>query len=190
MIVEEQKIRPRVVRDGDVCPAVVVEVREHHTHTFGFGLADTGSIAHVGEGTVMVVMEELCFLPLVVVWMTVGAVARPVLSAPGIILRTPFDVVADHEVQEAVLVVVEPASAGGPSIFVGHACLGRDVRESSLAVIVIENGTAVARDVEVRKAVVVKIAHRHALAVVALPADSGFFRDVGKGSVTIVVVEC
>src|SRR5439155_19264273 len=117
---------------------------------------------------------ELGFLPLVIVRMAVGAVARPALSAPGIILRTPFDVVADHEVQVAVLVIVEPAGAGGPSVFVGHTRLGRDVPESSVAVIVIENGAAVACDVKVRKAVVVKIAHRHALAVVPLPADSGF----------------
>src|SRR5437667_11738124 len=72
VIVKEQKIRPRVVRDGDVCPAVVVEVREHHTHTFGFGLADTGSIAHVGEGTGMVDMEDRSFMSLVIARLAVG----------------------------------------------------------------------------------------------------------------------
>src|SRR5207244_11891565 len=108
LIVKEQKIRPRVVRDGDVCPAVVVEVREHHTHSSGFRLADTGSIAHGGEGTVMVVMEELCFLPLVVARMAVGAVAGPVFTAPKVIFWRPRDVIGDNQVEPTVLIVVKP----------------------------------------------------------------------------------
>src|SRR5882724_974390 len=121
--------------------------------------------------------------------MAVGAITWTALSTPDIILGRPIDVVEDQEVQVTVPVVVEPAGAGGPSALVCHSCLGCNVRESSVAVIVIENGAAVPRDVEVRIAVVVVVADGHALAVMPLAADPGFFRDVGKGSVTIVVVE-
>ena len=40
MLVDEKKIRPGVVGDGDVGPAVVVEIGEDHAHSFGFGFAD------------------------------------------------------------------------------------------------------------------------------------------------------
>src|SRR6266481_6216475 len=59
VIVEKKKIGPGVVGDGDVGPAVVVEVRENDAHAFCFGLADAGGIADVGEGAVMIVVIEL-----------------------------------------------------------------------------------------------------------------------------------
>src|ERR1700683_3352213 len=39
VIIEKKKIRPRIIRDGDVSPAVVVEVGEYDPHALGFGLS-------------------------------------------------------------------------------------------------------------------------------------------------------
>src|SRR2546430_8309616 len=59
VIVEEKKIGPGVVGDGDVGPAVVVEIGENDAHAFCFGLADAGRIADVGERAVVIVVVEL-----------------------------------------------------------------------------------------------------------------------------------
>src|SRR5437667_7862897 len=189
VIVEEQKIRPRVVRDGDVCPAVVVEVRQHHTHAFGFGLADTGSIAHIGEGAVMVVMVELCLLTLVVARMAIGTVAGPVFAAPKVIFWRPLDVIGDNQVEPTVLIVVKPPRTRGPAAFVRDTGLGGDVGKRSVAVIVVKDRVAIAGDVQIGISVIVEVPHGNTLAVVALTADSGFFGDVGKCAVPIIVVK-
>ena len=156
---------------------------------FGFGLADAGSVAHVGESAVMIVVIELDLLAFVISGMTVGAVAGAPLAAPDIVLRRPLDVVGDDQIEPAIFVVIEPSGAGGPSAFVGDAGFGGDIGEGSVAVVVIENGAAVAGDVEIGIAVVIEIADRNALAVVSFAADAGFFGDVGKSSVAVVVIE-
>src|ERR1700730_11115969 len=112
MFVDEQKIGPGVVGDSDVRPAVVVEVRQHHAHTLGFGLAYSRRIAHVGKGAITVVMVELGLLPFVVAGMAVGTIARPAFAAPDIILRRPLDIVGDDEIEPTVLVIVKPSCTG------------------------------------------------------------------------------
>ena len=38
VFIKKEKIRPGIIGNGDVGPAVIVEVGEDHTHAFGFGL--------------------------------------------------------------------------------------------------------------------------------------------------------
>src|SRR5690242_17485846 len=71
VLVEEKKIRPGVVGDGDIGPAIVVEVRGDHSHAFSFGLADAAGIADVGESAVVVVVIELDVLAFVVAGMAI-----------------------------------------------------------------------------------------------------------------------
>ena len=70
--------------------------------------------------------------------------------------------VADEQVEPAIVVVVEPDSAGSPSGS-GDAGLLGHIGESAVAVVVIENAATVLRDVEVGKAVAVVVADRNAL---------------------------
>src|SRR5262249_54554983 len=65
----------------------------------------------------------------------------------------------------------------------------RNVGESSVAVIVVQNCAPVSRDIEIGVAVIIVVAHCHTLAIVSLSANSGLLGDVGKRPVTIVVVE-
>ena len=176
VLVEKKKIRPGVVGDGDVRPAVAVEVREDDAHAFRFGLADAGCVAHVGESAVVIVVVELGFLSLVIVGIAVRAIAGAAFAAPEICFRRPFDVIGDNEIEPAVLVVIKPARAGGPSAFIGDAGFGGDVGESSVTVVVVENRAAVAGDVEIGVAVVVVIADGNALAVMSLRRRRRLFR--------------
>ena len=189
VVVEEEEVGPGVVGDGDVGPSVVVEVGEHHAHALGFGFSHAGFLAHVGERAVVVVVIEPDALTFVVVGMAVGAVARPVLAAPEVVLRRPLDIVRDQEVEPAVLVVVEPSGAGGPLALVRHTCFGCDFGKSSVAIVVIKDRAAVTGDVQIRVAVVVEIAHGHPLPVKTFGPHAGFFRDVGECAVAVVAIE-
>ena len=106
-----------------------------------------------------------------------------------IVLRRPFDVVGDEQIEPAVFVVIEPSRAGGPSAFIRDTSFRGDVGESAVAVVVIEDGAAVASHVEIGIAVVVEVADGDSLAVVAFAADAGFFSDVGESSVAVVVIK-
>src|SRR5947209_20602523 len=102
-------------------------------------------------------MVELGLLPFVVPRMTVGTVTGTVFATPKIIFRLPLDVIADHQVQPAVLVVVKPSCTRGPSAFVGNAGRGGDVGERAIAVIEVEKSTTVASNVKVRCTVIVQV---------------------------------
>ena len=61
-----EKIRPAIVGDGNVWPAVIIEVCQHQPHALGFRPPHSGRVAYVGKCAVVVVMVELRVLALVV----------------------------------------------------------------------------------------------------------------------------
>src|SRR5579871_1137343 len=95
VFVNEEEIGPGIVGYGDVRPAIVIEVSQNQSHAFRFRLANARSIAHISEGTVMVVVEELGLLAMVVSGMTIGAVAGAVLSTPDVGFGGPLNVVGN-----------------------------------------------------------------------------------------------
>ena len=189
VFIEEEKIRPGVVGDGDVGPAIVVEIGEHHAHAFRFRFSHSRRIAHIGKRSVVIVVIQLGFLPFVIARIAVRAVTRPAFAAPQIVLRSPVDIVGDQKIEPAVFVVVKPSRAGRPFAFICDARFCGDVGERSIAIIVIENGAAIAGHVKIRVAVVVVVSDGDALPVVSRAADAGLFGDVGKGSVAVVVIQ-
>src|SRR5579872_5744700 len=82
VLVNEKEIRPRIIRNGDVGPAVVVEVGEYDAHSFGFRLANSRGFAHVGEGSIVVIVIKLDVLAFVISRMTVGTVSRTAFATP------------------------------------------------------------------------------------------------------------
>ena len=121
--------------------------------------------------------------------MAVSAVAGPMLAAIEVGLGRPVNVVANQQVEIPVLVVIEPARAGGPLALVADAGFGGHIREGAVPVIVVKDGPAVAGDVKVGIAVVVVVAHGHALPVEALGAHTSLFRHVRKGPIAIVMIK-
>src|SRR5579864_8320445 len=111
-------------------------------------------------------MVELDVLALVVAGMAIGTVARPALSAPNIILRSPVDVVGDDQIKPAVLVVIEPAGARRPLAFIGEARFRGHVSEGTVPVVVIQNRAAISGHKQIRVSIVVEVADRNALAIV------------------------
>ncbi len=57
MFVEEKEIGPGIVGNGDVGPAVVVEVGENHAHALGFRFPYTRGVADIAESSIVVVVE-------------------------------------------------------------------------------------------------------------------------------------
>ena len=94
---------------------------------------------------------------------------------------------ADEQIQPPIVVVVKPDRAGGPSRrgyagFLGH------IGKGAIAVVVIQDASAVLRNVQIRKAVAIVVADGHALAISA-GRDAGFLGHIGEGAVAIVAIE-
>ena len=103
-------------------------------------------------------------------------------------LGRPGDVVADEQIEIAVVVDVEERRAGEPAIGPLGVGRGGDVVEVPLAVVAEQIAAADRRDVEVGIAVVVVVAHGDALAVERL-VEPGFLGDVLEVSLAVVAIE-
>src|ERR1039458_158886 len=137
----------------------------------------------------MVVMVKLCLLPFIVIGIAVRTVTRLAFAAPLIVLRSPLDVIGDHQVKPSILVEVKPSGAGGPLAFVRNARLGGDVGKRSVAIVVVQDGASIAGYVQVGIAVIIVVADSDTLAIVALTSYACFFRYVGECSIPIVVIK-
>ncbi len=113
--------------------------------------------------------------------------------AVRILVDLPVTIVDHEEIEQPVVVVVEPASADGPHLLAmcvlsGNACLGGDFGERAVAIVVKK---LVARDVgekNVGVAVIVVIANGDTHAV-ACAGDACFFGHVSERAVVVVVEE-
>ena len=54
----EQQVRAGIARNEQVGPIVVVDIDRHHTESASDMLPDAGSFAHIGKGTIPVVVKK------------------------------------------------------------------------------------------------------------------------------------
>src|SRR5262249_19564815 len=102
--------------------------------------------------------------------------------------RVPAEVVADVEVEVAVAVQVGEGGGGGPAARAGQAGGLGPVLEGPVAAGAVEGGRPEAGQEEVGAAVVVDVAHGHAVAVAAgHGGDPGTIGHVLEGPVAPVV---
>ncbi len=105
----------------------------------------------------------------------------------GQAVEMEVDVVGDHQVDEAVVVVVAEGRAGGIAI-VAHAGFGRDVGKCAVAIVAIEDIRAQAGDVEIGPAIIVIVTHRATIGETGC-GDSGLVSHIGKRAIVVVVVK-
>ena len=72
---------------------------------------------------------------------------------------------------------------------IAHTRAVRDVRECSVAVIVIKNGAAIVRDIEVKVSIVIVITPRRAHSVPAVVGHACLESHIGKRAVVVVAVQ-
>src|SRR5262249_48956950 len=103
-------------------------------------------------------------------------------------LRRPFDVVADEQVEKAVAIEIQPHGRGAEAGLPAKAGLVRNVDEVSFAGVLKELVLADRSDQDVRETVVVVIADGDA-ETVKLDREAGLLGDVGESAVAIVAIE-
>src|SRR5208282_606801 len=145
--------------------------------------------ANVGERAVAVIVVERGRLAVIIVRMAVAAHAGAVITAPEIALGGPVDIVCDHKIEATVVVVIEPGRAGGPPSGIGNSGALSYVGKRAVAIIVVENGTVVSEDEQVRESIVVIVPYRNAHTEQPLSPNARLFSDIGKRAIAIVAVK-
>jgi len=105
-----------------------------------------------------------------------------------VVLVREIDVARDVEVQVAVLVDVQEASARADVVAVGNARLLGDVRKRAVAIVSVQDVGSVVVQVEVEVAVVVVIAGGHAQAVSRV-AHAGLIRHIRELPAAVITIE-
>src|SRR5499426_1666756 len=159
VIVTEEKVRVGVIGDEDVLPAVVVEVKCDNAQTAAGMRPDLGSFSDIGEGAVAVVSVKRRLLPAKLIGVAVSPVPRLLVAAPDVVIRRPCHVIGDREIEFAVPVIIEPGGARRPFAFVRDAGPLGNIREGSVAVVMVEDRTVVTEYHQIWVTVIVVISH-------------------------------
>ena len=190
VLVEE--LRRGIVGDVNVRAPGVVEVGPNHAETVvAVGIADSGGFGNVSERSVSIVVKERIARAFQAAWAalhvdaTILAVGR--FAEAGKIVEMKIDVVRDHQIEEAVSVVVAKRRARGPAA-IGNAGFGGDISESAVAIVVIKDIAAETSEIQIRPAVVVIVAHGSAHGKTAR-VQAGLFGDIGECAVAIIVIK-
>ncbi len=189
--VVEQQVRAVVVGHEDIDKAVAVVIRNGHAHAAAEVLRDSRLGRDVRERAVAVVAVERVRERLVVFRIAVGAQLAG--QAYRVLVHFPLAVVRDEQIEQAVVVVVQPGRGGGPHLLAAqgralHPGFVGDVGEGAVAIVVQQLVAGDVRHEEIGPAVVVVIAHGDAHPV-ALACHPGSVGDVGEGQVPVVVEE-
>src|SRR5262249_18818899 len=182
-----------IVGNVNVGPAVVVVIGDAGSESVGgFGLGDASGAADVSERAVPVVtIEKVCSA-----FQSGDSVEDGRLLAHhgrvALVKRQSVfvgDVVTYEKVEAAIAVVVQEGGAGVPVILrFEESALAGHVRKRAVAVVVVEHVLAIVGDEEIEVTVVVVVADTDALSP-SMANETGFLRDVGEGTVTIIFVE-
>ena len=185
-----------IIGDGEVGPAVVVEVGENGRETVAkLRVGDARVKADVGEGAVAIVAEEMIGFTEKAEWAAENIHAailtragwNATLSGENGMVDIEVHVTGDEEIEEAVTVEISPGWSGGPAAE-SYAGFFGNVGEGAVVIIVVEAILAEVSDVDVGPTVVVVIGDGDAEAP-TLVGDARFSGDIGEGAVVIVVEE-
>ena len=162
--VAEEIVGRRVVGHVEVDPAVAVEVGRDHAQSSPVAIDDARRGRHVDEPAAIVAKDVIGQRREVA---RIAVVGRRVLGidADRVVVHVPGEVVADVEVEIAVVVEVGERGGGRPVAIAGQAGLLGHVLEPAIAPVAEQGIGAPAREEEVGPAVVVEVGHRDPMAV-------------------------
>ena len=151
---------------------------------------NAGGLRNVAERAVPVVVVKLIGQAVIVFRMTVGADLA--CRAGRIFLRRPGAVVDDKQIQQTIVVIIEPARRNGPWLLPGAGVRQsrplRHVIERTIPTIAVQNVSIDTGDEQVGGAVIIVVGGRNAHGK-PFPANASLGRHVGECAVAFVPVE-
>jgi len=185
VIIAEELLRDRVVCNEDVGPAITIEVVDRYPQPFPRRTSDATLLGNIRERSVSVVVKHEVRDRFELVGVAIGAIAGTVFATVNF-REVPLHITTDDQIQPPIAVVVNEARARAPSA-AAHACLGRNIGERAVAVVVIKNIPTEVRHQEIDIAIVVVVSSGDPHAIEP-PLQPSLLSNVCKGAVAIVVI--
>ena len=185
--VDEQEVGHGIVGHPQIHPAVVINVCRHDAPCLAHGLPDVRQVSDFREGPVAIVVKEPARRGIVNTRNAVIAVARLGVAAELVFGFVKVDEAAHKKVESAIIIIVKPDGAGSPTRGSDTSLLG-DIGKRTVAIVAIENATAILCQVKVGEAVAVIIPNCHTHPVSAR-CDARLPRNVCECAVPVVVIE-
>ncbi len=187
----EKGVHQLVVGNDEVHLAGEFRVSRRHSHPFTRMCAKPGLDGGITKRPIAVVDEQLVGSRLVHLGMAV--LAMPVAFAQRLVIDVPLQIVDDHQIEQSIVIDVDPRPGHGPErpvlgIRLVEPSFRRDIGKGPVAIVVIERIAVDARDKNVFVAIVVVVSDGDA-GVVAGSSQPSFLGDVGKVSVAVVFKE-
>src|SRR2546422_2171947 len=144
-------------------------------------------MAHVGKRAIAVVVIQRQRHPGINCLNAIGTLAIEFAYPRNV--EVNLRIVADEQVEIAIAVIVKPDRTGRPSALVLYAGLFRDIRKSTVAVIVKERGSRCSGHVQIGVTIVVIVGCRDPHSIERQAVNGGLRSDILKFSVSQIVIE-
>src|SRR5439155_827561 len=150
------------LRNEEIFPAIIVVIEQMRAPTGKSESRATHArrVGHILEAAFAVVVKEDVRDALKIVGMAVGPQARFLFSTIAVVPEAPIHITGHEEVEVAVIVVIEKPGARTPSASDNSGAF-RYVGERAVPIVMVERVPAIACYVDVFKAIIVVVAHRH-----------------------------
>ena len=182
-VVSEQVVRHLVVGHIDILIPVVVVIGRRNTHRPPLFSNNTRGFRDVFKPAVTLIAIEHVGLPV-----KIEGPRKTVWGIVELVFGIESDVVADIEIQIAVVVVIQPDGPYAEYIATANPGCGCDILERAVTIIAVEHVLSIIGHIDIRIAVVVVVADRDAEPERSV-ADAGLFRHVDKPVVSQVFIE-
>src|SRR5438874_5709264 len=176
-----------IVGHPQIHPAVVINVCRHDAPCLAHGLPDVRQVSDFREGPVAIVVKEPARRGIVNTRNAVIAVARLGVAAELVFGFVKVDEAAHKKVESAIIIIVKPDGAGSPTRGSDTSLRG-DIGKRTVAIVAIENATAILCQVKDGEAVAARIPNCHTHPVSAR-CNARLPRNVCECAVPVVVIE-
>ncbi len=176
-----------VVGHEQIGPAIVVVVEQGDSQRLGTAVEDSARRGDIFERAVAPIVKQ----PAGGSAIRFRRAVRLVLSveaAEDVAFRRPLHVVADKKIEQPIAIVVEPQCGSAESLSFSQPAAVGHIDKRAFAGIAEQAVLSHARDQDVREAVVVVVADRHAHAV-HFDIEPRARSHIGEGAIAVVVIE-
>src|ERR1700722_15120502 len=150
-------------------------------------VGNAGAFGNVGKGAVSIVAEQPAGHRLVNLWNAIVMLSIFVNAARFVLILAKSYELPNEQIQQAVVVVVEPYGAGGPPRS-GHAGFCVHVGKRAFSIVVIQNAFSVLGHIGGGESASIIVPHTNALAQ-SPRRPASLFGDVGERAVAIVSIQ-
>src|SRR5262249_34292452 len=149
----KEKISFIVICHKNICEAIVIIVGDGYTHSFTNVFVYPAGCRDISKSTITVVTIKEIWKSLIECRRTSKSPTR--ISAKLVGGKRPIQVIDDEQIQEPIVVEVEPRGRDGPRLFprnrdARHTCFLSYVTESPVAIVVVEKIAIHASYIEIR----------------------------------------